>query len=97
MARNCSLVQPRPHYYIDQKRSEISDAAGPQRPRPSIVGCSWFHDGGVFVERVLRGQRGCVDAATMRAACRLTRPPGFRGAFTHVDGPDGGRLCGRDD
>ena len=61
--------------YDLEKRSEIAttprDNKGHDR---SIVGCSWFHDGGVFVSACCAGHVVVWDANVMKAACRFALP-----------------------
>ena len=61
--------------YDLEKRSEIAttprDSTGHDR---SIVGCSWFHDGGVFVSACCAGNVVVWDANVMKAACRFDLP-----------------------
>ena len=61
--------------YDLEKRSEIAttprDKKGHDR---SIVGCSWFHDGGVFVSACCAGNVVVWDANVMKAACRFALP-----------------------
>ena len=61
--------------YDLEKRSEIAttprDRSGHDR---SIVGCSWFHDGGVFVSACCAGNVVVWDASQMKAACRFDLP-----------------------
>ena len=65
----------RPHHYIrPEKRSEIATTPRTKGHDRSIVGCSWFHDGGVFVSACCAGNVVVWDAATMRAACRFDLP-----------------------
>ena len=40
----------------------------------SIVGCSWFHDGGVLVSACCAGNVVVWDASVMKAACRFDLP-----------------------